>query len=156
MITKEITCPSCHIRFVLGSTPDDLIVNYCPFCRKPFFEGKQSTLALENHNDLLDKKSPPSVSFLPEHLPILEHIQFTIGPYQVLQSIGKGGMGEVFLAYDTTCGRRLALKQIRPDLKEHKQLYNQILQTRSSTSTPILCTRAILDLKPNVKIARVL
>lgn len=134
MINKEITCPSCHIRFVLASAPDDLIVNFCPFCRKPFSEGKHSTMPLGNHNDLADKKMTPSVSFLPEHLPARENIQFSIGPYQILQSIGKGGMGEVFLAYDTTCGRRLALKQIRPDLSQHKQLYNRFVKEARITS----------------------
>jgi len=43
-------------------------------------------------------------------------------------------MGEVFLAYDTTCGRRLALKKIRPDLVEHKQLHNRFLKEARITS----------------------
>jgi serine/threonine-protein kinase len=51
-----------------------------------------------------------------------------------MQSIGKGGMGEVFLAYDTTCGRRIALKQIRPDLTEHKQLYKRFIKEARITS----------------------
>lgn len=134
MTNKEITCPSCHIHFVLASSPDDLVVNYCPFCRKPFSVAKQSTFALDNHKDHVDKKNAPSVSFLPEHLPLQENIQFSIGPYQILQSIGKGGMGEVFLAYDTTCGRRIALKKIRPDLTEHKQLYNRFIKEARITS----------------------
>ncbi len=34
----------------------------------------------------------------------------TIGPYQVLSLIGKGGMGEVYLAQDSRLGRKIALK----------------------------------------------
>ncbi|HSS50410.1 MAG TPA: serine/threonine-protein kinase [Thermoanaerobaculia bacterium] len=37
-----------------------------------------------------------------------------IGPYQVLKRIGAGGMGEVFLAYDSRLDRRVAIKRIRP------------------------------------------
>src|SRR5438128_363873 len=48
-------------------------------------------------------------------------------PYQIINSIGKGGMGEVFLAYDPTCGRRIALKQIRSDLLEHPQIRRRFL-----------------------------
>lgn len=128
MINKDITCPSCHTHFVLASAPDDLTINYCPFCRKSLNIYKESTVPLPSERESIDNISSPSVSFLTEHIPTEASIQFTIGPYQVLSSIGKGGMGEVFLAYDTTCGRRIALKKIRPDLIEHKQLHNRFLK----------------------------
>ncbi len=63
-----------------------------------------------------------------------ENILFTIGPYQILESIGKGGMGEVYLAYDTTCGRKIALKRIREDLATHSQLYKRFLREAKLTS----------------------
>jgi predicted ATPase/serine/threonine protein kinase len=39
-----------------------------------------------------------------------------IGAYDVLSLIGRGGMGEVYLARDTRLGRKVAVKLLRPDL----------------------------------------
>jgi len=47
--------------------------------------------------------------------------------YQILETIGKGGMGEVVLAFDSTCDRRIALKRIRSDLVEHPQVKSRFL-----------------------------
>ena len=73
-------------------------------------------------------------SFILEHVPEKESIKFTIGPYQVLGDIGKGGMGEVLLAYDTICGRRIALKKIRADLLTHKQMHRRFIKEARITS----------------------
>lgn len=59
----------------------------------------------------------------------------SIGPYEIIKSIGRGGMGEVFLAYDTICGRKIALKKVRDDLKEYRQVYNRFLREARITSS---------------------
>ncbi|MDE3055472.1 MAG: protein kinase [Verrucomicrobiota bacterium] len=51
-----------------------------------------------------------------------------IGPYAVLQHLGKGGMGEVFLVRDPLCGRKVALKRIRQELKESAVLQGRFLR----------------------------
>ncbi len=38
-----------------------------------------------------------------------------VDQFQVLRLLGRGGMGEVYLARDTTLGRRVALKVLRPE-----------------------------------------
>lgn len=51
-----------------------------------------------------------------------------IGNYQIVQSIGKGGMGEVFLAKDPSCPRLVALKQILPRLAQSKTIQERFLR----------------------------
>lgn len=52
----------------------------------------------------------------------------SIGPYSIIRGIGRGGMGEVFLAIDPYCGRQLALKRIRPDLSTNQTIRNRFLR----------------------------
>jgi len=85
-----------------------------------------------NEDESTDFETSPS--FFPGLAPKEEDVQFTLGPYQVIRSIGKGGMGEVLLAYDTKCGRRVALKKIRPDLLEHQALHERFLKEARMTS----------------------
>lgn len=94
------TCSACHARYNLFAQQKAL---FCPICGHP-----------------LQEKIPTSST--PLDAPT------AIGPYQLINSIGKGGMGEVFLAYDTSCGRQIALKKIRADLKEHPQIHRRFLK----------------------------
>jgi len=52
----------------------------------------------------------------------------SIGPYKIVLSLGKGGMGEVFLAKDSSCHRLVAVKQIRQDLLQYKVMQDRFLR----------------------------
>ncbi|MBI3900818.1 MAG: protein kinase [Chlamydiia bacterium] len=71
-----------------------------------------------NKKDAIDPLSFSKKEELPE----------SIGPYEILQSLGKGGMGEVFLAKDPSCGRRVALKRIRPELRDNPVIQSRFLR----------------------------
>lgn len=51
-----------------------------------------------------------------------------IGPYTILKSLGKGGMGEVFLVDDPLCERKIALKKILPELSHHPIIKERFLR----------------------------
>ncbi len=118
-----IICPHCTAHFKRKAEHErDRPLQFCAYCGhllKKASDTKDTSLATTQ---------------LPEHLPKQDEIQKTIGPYHILSSIGKGGMGEVFLAYDTICGRKIALKQIRSDLIMHPQLQRRFLREAEITS----------------------
>jgi eukaryotic-like serine/threonine-protein kinase len=57
-----------------------------------------------------------------------------IGHYQVLNRIGRGGMGEVFLAQDTSLGRRVALKLLRSDFTRNEERLRRFRQEARAAS----------------------
>ena len=66
-----------------------------------------------------------------------------IGHYQVLSRIGRGGMGEVFLAQDTSLGRKVALKLLRSEFthnEERLRRFRQEAQAASALNHPNILT----------------
>jgi len=98
-----ISCPHCYQSFRLTTHET---ARFCPICGKPF----DSTLLAQ----------PKLKAPLSNHL--------LSNRYQLIESIGKGGMGEVYLAFDMACGRRIALKKIRSDLLDHPQIRHRFLK----------------------------
>lgn len=99
---SAFSCPQCKKSF-----SDNY--NYCPHCGYKITSSTQDPLKGYPHD------TQPSKTL------------FNIDSYQVVELIGKGGMGEIFRAYDPTCGRYIAIKRIREDLKHHKIIYDRFL-----------------------------
>jgi Tol biopolymer transport system component len=67
----------------------------------------------------------------------------TLSHYRVLGPLAAGGMGEVYKAEDTTLGRTIALKILRPDLvrsRERVQRFMQEARSASSLNHPHIVT----------------
>jgi hypothetical protein len=65
------------------------------------------------------------------------------GSYVILDSLGSGGMGEVYLARDTRLDRTVALKVLSPDISEDKrrmQRFRQEGKVASSLNQPNILT----------------
>src|SRR3954451_5232327 len=78
-----------------------------------------------------------SVYFRPSHGPV-PMSQPTLDPFASLQGalepqyrlereLGRGGMGVVFLATDTTLDRRVAIKVVHPELAAHQSIVRRFL-----------------------------
>ena len=122
--TIQISCPFCQSNF--KRTPERERANpllFCAYCGSPLRKKERS-----------HRLKPISDTILKEYVPKKSEIKETLGQYHILKTIGKGGMGEVFLAYDTVCGRRLAIKRIRQDLAHHGQIQRRFLREARLTS----------------------
>ncbi|MFA6954656.1 MAG: protein kinase [Thermoanaerobaculia bacterium] len=66
-----------------------------------------------------------------------------LGPYEIVEPIGSGGMGDVYRARDTRLDRQVAIKVLAPEFSEdaeRKQRFQREAKTISSLSHPSICT----------------
>jgi len=66
----------------------------------------------------------------------------TVSHYRILENIGAGGMGEVYLAEDTTLNRRVALKFLPEHLYQGELARKRFLREAESAAAldhPYIC-----------------
>ena len=74
-----------------------------------------------------------------------------LGRYRVVEKIGEGGMGEVFLAHDQHLGHNVALKVLPPDTDEHsRQLFRKEAKALSKLNHPNIVTVLDFDTLDNL------
>jgi serine/threonine protein kinase len=71
--------------------------------------------------------------------PLLEAVGTHIGPYKLVQQLGEGGMGTVFVADQATpVKRRVALKVIKPGMDSVQILHRFEAERIGGLSLPLL------------------
>ncbi len=93
-----IECPKCHF-----DNPDDTV--YCGKCAKPLPSSKEIpvTETIETPKEELTTGSTFA------------------GRYQIIEELGKGGMGKVYRVLDKELKEEAALKLIRPEIASDKK-----------------------------------
>src|ERR1700693_5107714 len=67
-----------------------------------------------------------------------------LGPYEIIEPIGKGGMGEVYRAHDPRTGRDVAIK---PSASQFTERFDREVRAVAALNHPNICH--LYDVGPN-------
>jgi hypothetical protein len=100
-VTSVIACPHCSESLPLGSV-------VCTRCGEPVSPSLASVAADSSQG--LDAGSSAQ-------LELLEHLrEVTLGEYDIIGELGRGGMATVYLGHDIALDRKVAIKVMHPSL----------------------------------------
>ncbi len=99
------------------------------------FDGHESQIA-DCYREFTSASKVSQVEPVPAETPELEQL----GPYKVLEQIGKGGQGIVYLARDQRLGRNVAIKVLREFSTENLMRFQREAEVASRLDDPGICT----------------
>ena len=102
MTTQTAKCPRC-------SQPLQTGARFCPSCGSDT-SGEQTAFATAK----IDK--PPTIVAKGDNAVINELRKATLGEYEIMGLLGRGGMATVYLAHDIALDRKVAIKVMSPHL----------------------------------------
>ena len=112
---------------------------HMPHSQQPWTHGRWRRLVMQP----VQKSRLTSISGAPENQPQGGHIRLSTIPahepenrdrYTLTHLHAKGGMGRVWLARDTSLGRQIALKELRPDQTDNSIVFSRFLYEAKITA----------------------
>jgi len=94
-------CPKCHFK-----NPDN--TRYCGHCATPL--------------PIADETLDAHTATLSNPMPDITRGSILSDRYEIIEEIGKGGMGKVYKAYDRDIDENIALKIIRPEIASNAEI----------------------------------
>jgi len=95
-----IKCPRCHF-----DNPSD--TRYCGQCAAPLHPVEEVPVSQTETLQTSLKELTTGSTFA--------------GRYQIIEELGKGGMGKVYKVFDTKIKEKIALKLIKPEIASDKE-----------------------------------
>ncbi len=126
-MTTVSLCPRCGTAILVGN-------NFCSECGTDV-TGPLSTAATTRMTPVATKIIPASVE--QSMLDLLRHA--TLGDFEVLKELGRGGMAMVYLGHDLALNRKVAIKVMLPSISGDESMAERFVreaQTAASLSHP--------------------